>query len=209
MMHQDITNIWNQFNKELLRFINSKVKNEDIANDILQEVFIKIHQNISKLKDKDKLVSWVYNITRNSINDYFRSNKKSKLNNVALDEIEEFISDNSFEEKDKLDEDTKLQISKCLIPFINQLNEESQFALKSTVISGVSQKDLANNLGISYSTLKSRVQRAKSNLFNMFVSCCNVHLDSRGNLMDFESKENCKCGCNDTNQIDLVFKINP
>lgn len=208
-MHQDITNIWNQFNKELLRFINSKVKNEDIANDILQEVFIKIHQNISKVKDKDKLVSWVYNITRNSINDYFRSNKKSQLNNIALDEIEEFISDNSFEEKDKLDEDTKLQISKCLIPFINQLNEESQFALKSTVISGVSQKDLANNLGISYSTLKSRVQRAKSNLFNMFVSCCNVHLDSRGNLMDFESKENCKCGCNDTNQIDLVFKINP
>lgn len=208
-MHQDITNIWNQFNKELLRFINSKVKNEDIANDILQEVFIKIHQNISKLKDKDKLVSWVYNITRNSINDYFRSYKKSQLNNVALDEIEEFISDNSFEEKDKLDEDTKLQISKCLIPFINQLNEESQFALKSTVISGVSQKDLANNLGISYSTLKSRVQRAKSNLFNMFVSCCNVHLDSRGNLMDFESKENCKCGCNDTNQIDLVFKVTP
>lgn len=40
----------------------------------------------------------------------------------------------------------------------------------------------------------------------MFVSCCNVHLDARGNLMDFEKKENCSCGCNDLNKLDFEIK---
>ena len=184
-MHQEITDIWHQFNKELLKFIFSKVKNEDISKDILQEVFIKIHLNLDSLRQKDKLTSWVYNITRNAINDYFRNLKNQKSENIDIENLEDVLSDNSFENNKLLDEVTKSDIHQCLTPFIKELNEEYQYAIKSTIIDGISQKDFAKEIGISYSGAKSRVQRAKTGLFNKFVNCCKVHLDSRGNIMDF------------------------
>jgi RNA polymerase sigma-70 factor (ECF subfamily) len=67
--------IWKAFHQELFNFINKRVKDKDISKDILQDVFIKIHLKLKTLSDKDKLASWVYQITRNSILDYFRKQK--------------------------------------------------------------------------------------------------------------------------------------
>lgn len=69
------TAIWKDFNGELLGFIKARVNNPDTSQDILQEVFIKIHQSSSQLSSEDKLASWVYQITRNTIIDYYRAKK--------------------------------------------------------------------------------------------------------------------------------------
>ena len=67
--------IWLNFGNKLKSFIKSKVQNETIAEDILQETFIKIHSNIDKLEDNTKIQAWVYQITRNVIADHFRKTK--------------------------------------------------------------------------------------------------------------------------------------
>jgi len=67
--------IWKAFHKELFNFINKRVNDKEASNDILQDVFIKIHLKLKTLSEKDKLASWVYQITRNSILDYFRKKK--------------------------------------------------------------------------------------------------------------------------------------
>lgn len=175
--------LWNDFHKELEEFIFSRVKEREITNDILQDVFIKIQNNIGTLKDETKLSSWIYQITRNTINDYFRKLKY---------QIE--ISDyDAMNEQEPLN---NRELEHCLIPFINQLDDKYKEAIILTEFKGLSQKQLAVKLDISYSGAKSRVQRAKGYLKNLFTECCNIQSDNYGNIVDFEQKRNCKNGCN-------------
>ncbi|MDF1517540.1 MAG: sigma factor, partial [Lutibacter sp.] len=74
-MQKRLEFLWNNFHKELEGFIYSRVKDRDATNDILQDIFIKIQNNLGTLRDESKLSSWIYQITRNTINDYFRKLK--------------------------------------------------------------------------------------------------------------------------------------
>ncbi|MBK9193209.1 MAG: hypothetical protein IPM77_17855 [Crocinitomicaceae bacterium] len=67
--------IWKNFANDLRKFILSRVKDADVAEDILQDVFVKIHLNLGKLKSESKLNSWLFQITRNAIIDFFQTNK--------------------------------------------------------------------------------------------------------------------------------------
>src|SRR5690606_23077295 len=120
------------------------VKNADTTSDILQDIFIKIQNNIDTLKDESKLSSWIYQITRNAINDYFRK-LKHQIELKDYDTVEENqIIDN-------------MELEKCIKPFVNQLDDKYKEALILTEFEGLSQKQLAQKLNISYSGAKSRV----------------------------------------------------
>ena len=64
-MNEEILKIWNDLNKALINFINQKVKNTEISKDISQDVFVKVFSKIDTLKNKDKIIPWIYQITRN------------------------------------------------------------------------------------------------------------------------------------------------
>ncbi|MBG7631401.1 MAG: RNA polymerase subunit sigma-70, partial [Bacteroidetes bacterium] len=68
----ETTTIWNTFSDSLKRFIISKVHSTEVADDLLQEVFIKIHLNIDSLKKQESIKSWVFTITNNVVMDYFK-----------------------------------------------------------------------------------------------------------------------------------------
>ncbi len=70
--------IYKQYYTRLFSFINSKVRNTEDTKDILSEVFIKIHKNIDKLGSHEKLTSWIFTITRNTIVDFYRKDLKHK-----------------------------------------------------------------------------------------------------------------------------------
>ena len=169
--------VWNEFHERLLAFIVSRVSNHEDANDILQDVFIKIHQKLDSLKDSKKLKSWIYQITRNSIIDYYRGKKGTKDENVDL---------TNFKEDGEIE---NIDLSKCLIPFINSLPDKYKNALTSTELKGMSQKEYAESIGISYSGAKSRVQRAKAQLKDLFANTCKVQTDSYGNIISTD----CSC----------------
>ena len=169
--------VWNDFNERLLAFISSRVSNNEDAKDILQDVFIKIHQKLDGLSDAKKLKSWIYQVTRNSIIDYYRSKKGTKDENIDLVDLKE-------EGKTE-----HIDMTKCLIPFINSLPDNYKKALQATEIEGLSQKDYAEKIGISYSGAKSRVQRAKTKLKEFFTDCCKVQTDVYGNIIS----KDCSC----------------
>ncbi len=82
----ETTAIWDKFSDVLKRFIYNRVKNNELTNDLLQEVFIKVHLNINTLKNEESIKSWVYTITNNVIHDYFK--KQSKLLIPAKENLE-------------------------------------------------------------------------------------------------------------------------
>jgi len=172
--------IWQDFHRELLRFITQKVKNADQAQDILQDVFIKIHLKIHTLTDHDKLAAWVYQIARNSILDHFRRLKPAA----------ETIEDLPIPE---VPEDMTETFAKCVQPFVNQLPETSRTALLQTDLGQLSQKAFAEKAGISHSGAKSRVQRGRQQLMALFAACCASSADKYGNIIDFAPKTDCSC----------------
>lgn len=175
--------IWNEFHKELDGFIFSHIKDREITNDILQDIFVKIQYNIGSLKDESKLSSWIYQITRNALNDYFRKLKPHfEFNDYVLIDEEKNVDNGELE--------------KCLKPFINQLDDKYKEAIILTEFNGLTQKQLAQKLDISYSGAKSRVQRAKEYLKILFTDCCTIQSDKYGNIVDYEQKRNCNKCCN-------------
>src|SRR5687767_1319310 len=86
----EVTSIYKQFHSELLGFVKSKIPSNEDAEDILQNVFIRISSNVDKLNDDVKLKNWIFTITRNAIIDYYRvSATKRKV--AVVDEIDENI----------------------------------------------------------------------------------------------------------------------
>lgn len=171
-MHTSIQHIWQDLHQELQKFIQSKVKNTTVSEDILQEVFVKIQLKVHTLKDCSKLTSWVYQITRNTITDYFRKQKHSSF--TSIEELELLA-----EEEEPLFEG----LANCINGKINDLPDKYKEALLLTVFKDYSQKELAEYLGISYSGTKSRVQRAKEKVKGLVADCENVETDNSGNIL--------------------------
>jgi len=71
---ENTADIWNEFSGQIRGYLLSKVKQKDDADDLLQEIFIKIHSRLGDLKDEKKLAPWIYQIVRNSLTDHYRKN---------------------------------------------------------------------------------------------------------------------------------------
>src|SRR5713101_19591 len=69
--------VWEIFHAPLQQFIRRRVSDDATAEDLLQDVFLNIHQHVETLKDAKKLESWIYQITRNAIIDYYRSTRST------------------------------------------------------------------------------------------------------------------------------------
>ncbi len=173
--------IWNEYRNNLRRFIQKRVTDKSVTDDILQDVFVKIHSGIKTLQDGTRLQSWLYQITRNTIIDYYRSQRPT----------EELPEGLSFSE---LDEDKVIpELEKCIRAMIEGLPETYRKAVILSELDGLSQKQVAEKLSLSLSGTKSRVQRGRGKLKEMLMDCCHFEFDSRGGVVDFVPKRNvCK-----------------
>ncbi len=172
-MENNTEQIWDSFSQRLSQFINLRVANKSDAEDILQEVFIKIHKNLNNLKDNQTLSGWVFTITRNTITDYYR--KKTTKKDV---EFNDYLELPEFQKKDELK-----QIKYCLNCFRNYLPEKYRQVIELSEFQGIKQKDIAKRLGITLSAVKSRVRRARTMIKQHFTECCKFEFDHKGNFI--------------------------
>ncbi len=176
-MVKQIEDIWVDLHQELKKFIFNKTKDMAISEDILQDVFLKIQLNIHTLSDCSKLTSWVYQITRNTVADHYR-----KTN------FEFQIDSLDFAEQEN-EESLYLSLSNCINQKINKLSEKYKQAILLTYFNNISQISFAEELKISYSATKTRVQRGREKLKELLVDCENVVTDKKGNLVAYQNSE--------------------
>jgi RNA polymerase sigma-70 factor, ECF subfamily len=186
MVKPEMNGIYEDFSGKIRTYLAGKVRSPQDLDDLTQEIFIKIHTSHGTLKDERKLAPWIYSIVRNSITDYYRKMDKGSK---SLDENLSY-SDDSNEEKNING------ILYCLKVFIDRLPEKYREPVILSDIEGVKQKDLAKRMGLSYTGLKSRVQRGREMIKGMFIECCGVPFGKEGKLTgDCLDHENCKI-CN-------------
>ena len=178
--------IWSAFSADLRGFIRKRVNNLDDAEDILQDVFVRIHRGLPSLTDTDRLLPWVYRITRNAITD--RSRRRAGPASLNHEPTSDDFSD----------EDHRDEIGRCLNQMLLRLPQTDHEALKQVELENVSQKDLAKQTGLSISGAKSRVQRARQRLKNELLACCEYQFDRYGQPIS-DAYPPCKndCGCRD------------
>ena len=181
-MKENIEELWLKLGDKLKAFILSRVHNETTADDILQEVFLKVHSKIDTLNDDTKIQSWIYQITRNAIIDHFRSIKKDIQKLPSLIENEE-------ESNDEFMEETLQDMARMM----DDLPQKYCEALCLTELGAMSQKAYAENAGISYSGAKARVQRAKKMLKDMLMKCCHYQFDKYGTVIGIYPADCCCC----------------
>src|SRR5260370_29218845 len=169
--------IWEAFHFPLQQFMRRRVCDEATAEDVLQEVFLKIHQHVETHRDVKKLESWIYQITRNAIIDSYREPRPTTSLEAAevLDMPEELPDDDVVSE---------------LLPFVRamvrSLPELDRQALVLTQSQGLPQKELSERLGLSFSGAKSRVQRARERLKQQLLECCHFELDRRSHIIHYQ-----------------------
>ena len=172
--------VWEEFSGQIRGYLLGKVRQKDDADDLLQEIFIKIHNNINTLQDEKKLAPWIHQIVRNTLTDYYR---KRDLETAELNEESTSIPD-----ADVPDDIYSECVNGCLKVFIDRLPDKYKKPLVLSDIKEHKQKDIAKEMNLSYSGLKSRVQRGRNMIKDMFVDCACIASDGTSRIDD----ESCK-----------------
>lgn len=170
---------WLKTQNELITFVSRKVKDKALAEDIVQDVFLKVNSNIHALKDSEKITGWIYQITRNVITDHFRRQNKS----LQVDDLDWENEGKNYNEC----------VSLCLKDMLQSLPVKYREAIELTEFQNLSQLELSERLQISYSGAKSRVQRARQMLREKMDKAYNIQLDAYGNAI--VCKDRLPCGC--------------
>lgn len=169
--------LYEQFRKPLLRYITYKVNDRYVAEEILNDVFLKVSNSIATLEEKTKIQSWIYKIASNQIIDYYRKHK-----DILLDIEENFIvanndADNVYKE-----------LECCLSSFLEQLPKQYSDSIKSVYFDELTQQEYAQKNNLNISTVKSHIKRGKESMKIFFEKCCEFEKDKFNNLADFSKK---------------------
>jgi len=178
--------IWEDLHHRLLSFIRGRVSNLQDAQDILQEVFIRIHKNVGRLNDAQSVTGWAYQITRNAIVDHYRAGAKDADARMRLiraadsnEEIANVVAD---------DDRARRELAGCLEPLMRSLPPHYSQAIELSELGGLTQKEAAERVGLSVPGMKARVQRGRRKLREALLDCCRVEVDRRGGVVDYEFK---------------------
>lgn len=182
--------VWELLSAKLRGFIRSRVEDDQTAEDLLQETFLRIHQRLGTLGDEERLVSWVFQIARNLIVDHYRARGRIK----SSPEVNAKIAGESSC-SDPVNENEV--VAGWLPAAIDRLPEAYRDALRMYELEGVSQTAIADELGLSLSGAKSRVQRGREKLRQVLDRCCAFDLDRRGNVLEWQSRREDSCCRND------------
>jgi RNA polymerase sigma-70 factor, ECF subfamily len=177
---ESLDQIWRDYHEGLLGFIRRRVGAADLAEDVLQDVFVKAHSRLDTLANADRIQSWLYQIARNTIIDYHRARKSAE---PLPDEVAEQLEHDNDEEWRAL--------GKCVLPMIETLPEGYRDALLLSEIDGLPLKEVAERLNLSLPGAKSRVQRGRERLKRAFLDCCHLKFDCRGKPIEWLPKEGC------------------
>jgi RNA polymerase sigma-70 factor (ECF subfamily) len=159
-MNPAIENIWKEFAPQLGRFIRTRVETRESAEDILQDVFVKLQNQLDEFRDPMKFRGWLFLVARNAIIDHYR---KRKMTSELTEWLPAEISEHETEAK---------ELKAVFHRLLYSLPEPYRDALVLTEFDGLTQEQLAKRLGISISGAKSRVQRGREQLKELLIDYC-------------------------------------
>lgn len=173
--------VWHAFREPLWNYIARRVPSPSDADDVLQDVFMKVHRNLPALENEERLGPWLYRVARNTLIDRYR----------RTDDHESFDDSNDLRLSEVQEPDAEQKIAGCLKEMIGDLPQAYRDALVLSELEGLPQRVVAERLGLSLSGAKSRVQRGRRLLHEALLACCHFEFDQRGKIMEYVPRATC------------------
>lgn len=175
----------------LLSFIARRVSDRDVAEDVLQDVMLRIHRHADELTRVSAVSGWVHEIVRNAIIDHYRRAVVRRERPVGTGmELDRPPAASPEPGQAEL----RAELAVCLEPLLAQLPAMYGDAIRLTDLDGLTQAEAAARIGLSTSGMKSRVQRGRAQLRERFTSCCEIEFDRRGSVIDYQPHHGgCDC----------------
>ena len=174
-----IDELWGRLRSQLLGYVAARSRSQQDAEDIVQDVFLRMHLALQRGDAIERLDGWMFAIARNAVIDAHRRTRPAP-------EVDEPTA--------RDDDELRETLAKCVAPFVDRLPSPYADAVRWTDVEGMTQVDAAKRAGISVSGMKSRVQRGRQQLRALLDECCRFDIDCRGKVIEFESrKDGCSC----------------
>lgn len=182
----DTSHPWPQLIDDLNRFVRRRVADADAAEDLVQDTLAKLAAQLHDAPPAGPLHAWVLRVARNAIVDHYRARRGP---DAPVDDVT--AEDPAAE---RLEREGLLASFRA---FVHALPPGQREAVLLTEYEGLTQKQLADRLGIPVSTVKSRVQRGRKRLEQALRACCTFEFDRRGHIVDWQRRPGGDCrDCN-------------
>jgi len=178
-MNCDVPELWIEHKDALRNFILKRVHDQEDTDDIMQDVLMKVYNFCTHKSGVNNIRSWLFRIAQNTIID--RTRKKQP---VRLSEEHDVIIEN--------ENDAYQEAVDYMLPIINLLPPEYAEPIRLSDIEGMKQAEVAERLNLGLSATKSRIQRGRLMLKDIFVECCIMETSADGKLISFDIKTGCK-----------------
>lgn len=177
---------WKTLDAAVRRYVRSQVADAALVDDLTQDVLVKLHRHLGRLRDKEKLAGFVRRTARSVVVDHFRRHRPAS---PVSDELpgELFAVEPS-------EPDPAHVLSRWVASRVEHLPDRYREVLRRTELEGQTLRQVADALGVPYSTIKSRVQRGRALLHADLLACCAVEVDARGRVTTFDPRPS-GCAC--------------
>jgi RNA polymerase sigma-70 factor (ECF subfamily) len=179
--------------ERLRGFVGRRIGDPDAADDVAQEVLLRLHRSLGDLRVEDRLDAFAYRIARNAIIDHYRSRASAKEIPAAPDELIARVDADGDTDEDPNEDKGREELARCLEPLVRRLAEPYRQALTLTDLGNLSQVEAARVAGLSVPGMKTRVQRARAQVHELLTDCCDVALDGDRHIAEVQRTGPCAC----------------
>lgn len=179
---------WESLATRLRPFVRRRVAGDSDADDVLQDILLRMYRGLPGVRDADRLDAWMYRVARTAIADHLRVRARHPVASEVTpsEDLDEPFADDSGAVAERLAEG--------LAFFVALLPSPYREAVTLVDLENRTHKDAAEMLGISLSGMKSRVQRGRARIRALLEQCCEIALDARGRIIACEPRPATGCG---------------
>lgn len=182
-MNADFDEVYNEFHPRIIRYV-SKMTSHDEAEDITQEIFIKIHRSLDGFRSESSLSTWIYRIATNTVLDRLKALPRRSSDEITDADLEA-MDKNIWTDERKPNTDQALvrkEMNECIREFIEKLPPDYKTVMLLSEMEGLKNKEIAEVMGISLETAKIRLHRGRARLRKELEKGCDFYKDEQHGL---------------------------
>jgi RNA polymerase sigma-70 factor, ECF subfamily len=185
----DLSQIYEAYHGRVTAYA-AKLLGRSQADDIAQDVFIKVGRSLHTLDDRSKLASWIYAITLNTVRDAARRRSSSPDRSVSAcpraaegEEEERLANVPDAASHTPEEAATRNEMIACYLDYVRELPRDHYVVYALSEFEELSNEAIARRLSVSLGTVKIRLHRARAKLYEQLRQNCRCYHNARGELM--------------------------
>lgn len=195
MQSHNFPQIYEDYRSRITRYL-AGLAGEDVADDLSQEVFVKVARGLKDFREEANLSTWIYRIATNTYHDHvrgraFRQQQKEQLIPTENIDIPEGVTLDIGENTPIVEQGAiRREMIACIRGYIKQLPEDYRVVLLLSEEEGFKNREIAEILKISLENVKIRLHRAKAKLKELLEGHCEFYLDDQSDVA-CDRKQSC------------------